>query len=260
MIVAGIAVVEVDHRVGVGGEPLLPGCGVLRELVELHDGRHQPGAVLDHRVDEVLGETGAVLDAVDARLDQPGQHAVAEAVRRHLGALGVRGGDGVGEGLRGERRGEVALVARDPVADQLDPAVAVAGLLGGVRRQVGRLHLVGVAADVALRRGDVPAAADQPGQVVAVVDPARVGGRTGVADEERPAVAVGDRLLLGGRVVGGTEVVEPEVAVRVDQAGDDPALGDGVGARLRLVGDAAVDDVEVARLAVGQDRSTEALR
>ena len=94
---------------------------------------------------------------------------------------------------------------------------------------------MGVAADVALGRCDVAPAADQPRQVVAVVDPPGVGGRAGVADEQGSPITVVDGLLLGGLVVRGAEVVEPEVAVRVHETGDDPALGDRVGAGLRLV-------------------------
>jgi hypothetical protein len=82
----------------------------------------------------------------------------------------------------------------------------------------------------------------------------------GVADQQRSPVAVVDRLLLGRLVVGGAEVVEPQVAVRVDQPGHDPALGSSVGTGLGLVGDPAVDDVEVACLTVGEDRAAEALR
>ena len=44
--------------------------GVLREVVELHHGRHQRGASRDHLVDQVGGQPGAVLDAVDAGVDQ----------------------------------------------------------------------------------------------------------------------------------------------------------------------------------------------
>ena len=73
------------------------------------------------------------------------------------------------------------------------------GLLGDVRRQVVGLDLVGVVADVAPGAGDVAAAADQPRQVVALVDPAGVGRRAAVAQQQRAGVAVGDRLLLGGR-------------------------------------------------------------
>ena len=134
-------------------------------------------------------------------------------------------------GLGRERRRQVAVVAGDPVADQLDPAVAALRLLGDVRRQLVGLDLVGVVADVALGAGDVPAGADQPRQVVAVVDPAGVGGRAAVADQQGAAVAVGDRLLpRSPRRSMAPCVVEPEVAVRVDQPGHDPALGGGLGA------------------------------
>ena len=51
-----------------------------------------------------------------------------------------------------------------------------------------------------------------------------VGRRAGVADQQRSPVAVLDRLLLGVLVGGRAVVVEPEVAVGVDQAGHDPAL------------------------------------
>ena len=60
-------------------------------------------------------------------------------------------------------------------------------------------------------------------------------------------------------VVDGAVLVEPDVAVRVDQPRDDPALGHGLGTGLRLVGDQPVDDVQVTRLAVGQDRAPESL-
>ena len=108
--------------------------GVLRELVDLHHRRHQRDPLLDHRVDQVLGQAGAVLDAVDAGLDQARQHRLAEAVRGHPRAVLVRGRDRRGERLGRERRRQVALVAGDPVADQLDPAVAALRLLGDVRR------------------------------------------------------------------------------------------------------------------------------
>ncbi len=234
--------------------------GVRGEVVELHHRRHQRGPPLDHGVDEVGGQAGAVLDAVDARLDELGQDRGAEAVRGDAGAVLVGGRDGLGERLRRERRGEVALVAGDPVADQLHPAVATLRLAGDVRRELGRLDLVGVVADVALGPRDVPSGTDQPGQVLAVVHPRRVGGRSAVAQQQRPGVAVGDRLLLGGRLVHRAVVVEAHVAVGVDQAGHDPAATGVLGRRDGLVGDVPVDDVEVARLSVGQHRSTEPQR
>ena len=103
----------------------------------------------------------------------------------------------------------------------------------------------------------MPARPDQPGQVVAVLDPAGVGGAPAVAEQQRAGVAVGDRLRLGRLTVDLAVLVETEVAVRVDEAGDDPAAGHGLGAGLWLEGDPAVDDVEVAGLAVGEDRSGE---
>ena len=90
-------------------------------------------------------------------------------------------------------------------------------------RQLGRLDLVGVVADVALGPRDVPAGADQPGQVLAVVDPGGVGGRAAVPQQQRAGVPVGDRLLLLGGLVDGAFLVQPDVAVRIDEPGHDPA-------------------------------------
>ena len=87
--------------------------------------------------------------------------------------------------------------------------------------------------------------------------PAGVGRRAAVAQEQRAGVAVGDRLLLRRRLVDGAVGVEAEVAVGVDQPGHDPALGRGLGSGLLLEGDPAVDDVEVARLAVRQHGAAE---
>ena len=92
------------------------------------------------------------------------------------------------------------------------------------------------------------------GQVVAVVDPAGVGRRAGVADQQRAGVAVGERLLLAGRLVDGAVRVEPDVAVRVDQPGQHPA-GDGLVAAAggAVVGDPAVDHPELVPDVVGPD-------
>ena len=82
----------------------------------------------------------------------------------------------------------------------------------------------------------MPAGADHPRQVVAVVHPAGVDGHAGVAQQQRARVAVGDRLLLGGRLVDAALLVEPDVAVRVDQAGTTYTLvGDGLRIRDLLV-------------------------
>ena len=167
-----------------------PRLGVLGELVELHDGRHEGGAAGDHRVDQPLVEAGAVLDAVDAGLDQPRQHRAPKQCAVTRAPLLVRRRDRGRERLRRERRREVALLAGDPVPHQLDPAVPGARLAGGRVGELAGLDLVGVVADVALGAGQVPPAADQARQVVAVVDPAGVGRRAGVADQQRPGVAV----------------------------------------------------------------------
>ena len=73
------------------------------------------------------------------------------------------------------------------------------------------------------------------------------------------------RIIRAGRHIARTRryirnyahEVEPDVAVRVDEPRDDPPLGDQLGRGDRLVGDPPVHDVQVAALAVGQDRATE---
>ena len=156
------------------------------------------------------------------------QRLLAEAVRRHPGALLVGRRDRLGEHVGRPARREVAGVAVDPVADQLDPAVAGAGLEPHLLDELLGLDLPGEVADVAAGPGDVPAGAHQAGQVVAGVCTHRVSaGRPGVAQQQRPGVAVGQRLRLGGRVVDGAVGAQPDVAVRVDQAGQHPARHGG---------------------------------
>jgi hypothetical protein len=214
----------------------------------------------DHPVDQVLGQPGAVLDAVDAGVDEDRQHLGAEAVCGHLGAECVRGRDGRGERVGRPGRRQVTAVALDPVAHELDPAVAAARLLLDVRRELVRLDLPRVVADVAPGARDVPTHPDQPRQVVAVLDPAGVGRAPAVAKQQRSGVTVGDRLRLGRLPVHLTVLVEPDVAVRVDQPRHHPAAGHGLGSGLWFEGDSAVDDVEVTGLAVGEDRSGDAQR
>src|SRR5262249_31916612 len=82
----------------------------------------------DHQRNRVVGEAGAVLDAVDARVEQTRQRILAEHVRGDARALRVRGGDRVDEHRVGPQRREIAYATVDPVAHQLDPAVAEAPL------------------------------------------------------------------------------------------------------------------------------------
>ena len=99
----------------------------------------------------------------------------------------------------------------------------------------------------------MPPGPDDPGQVVVVVEAAGVGRRSGVAQQQRTDVAFGfglpDRLVE----VDGAVQAEADVAVRVDQAGNDPsaAVEDGVRAADRLGGQHAVDDPPLHRLLIG---------
>src|SRR5699024_12172689 len=65
------------------------------KVLDVDQRRVQCGAAGDHQLDEVVGKPGAVLDAVDAGVDQPGQCVFAEHVRGDPGAVGVCGVDGV---------------------------------------------------------------------------------------------------------------------------------------------------------------------
>ena len=75
-------------------------------------------------------------------LIRPGQRGGAEHVRGDPRARRVRGVDGGDQHVVGPERGEVALAPVDPVAHQLDPAVAGRGLLGddvGQQRRIVEL-------------------------------------------------------------------------------------------------------------------------
>ena len=204
---------------GVVRELLGPGLGVLRELVELHHRRHQRDPVRDHRVDQVRRTARCRARcsrcrprSAPAAPPSPKQCAVTLAPCSCATAIASANASGGNDGARSPSS------RRDPVADQLDPAVAALRLLGDVRRQLVGLDLVGVVADVALGPGDVPARADQARQVLAVVDPARCRrpsrSRGSAARRRRgrrpPAASV-------SAVVDRAVVVEPQVAVRVDQ-------------------------------------------
>ena len=99
------------------------------------------------------------------------------------------------------------------------------------------------------------------GQIVALVHPPGVGRAAGVAQQQRPGGPLGQRMLLGP-VVGHRPVpLQPDVAVRIDQAGHQPdAGGDGLGVGDRLGADHTVDHPEVAVLAVGQHHAAEVQR
>ena len=220
--------VEILHGGGVRRELGRRGRGEIGEDLQLGDRGNQCGSLLCHRLDEIRAQPGAVLDAVDPGLDQAGQDLVTETVGGDARVVVVGHLDRLGERLGREGRFQVSLGPVDPVADELDPAVPGAGLpLDGLGQAFG-LDLVGVVAHVALRTPDVAAGADQPGQVVTGLDPAGVGGGAGVAQEQGAGVAVGDRLRLGGLLVDGSVRPEPDVAVGIDETGDDPARCTGL--------------------------------
>src|SRR5208283_5531708 len=138
--------------------------------------RDQDGAALYHQGDGVVGEPGAVFDAVDTGVDQAGQRVLAEDVCGDPGPVGVRCVDRRLEHVVGPQRGEVADRAVDPVPHHLDPAVAATRLLGDGRRQLGFVvELDGEVWRVALGSGQVLSGADDAGQVVVVIEDARVG-------------------------------------------------------------------------------------
>ncbi len=98
----------------------------------------------------------------------------------------------------------------------------------------------------------MPAGPDDVRQIVVVVEAAGVDRRSAVAKQQRADVALGfglrDRLVE----VDGAVRTEPDVAVRVDQAGQDPAaVKNSVRAADRIGGQHAVDDPPLHGLLIG---------
>ena len=97
------------------------------------------------------------------------------------------------------------------------------------------------------------AGADDPRQVVVVVETAGVDRRTRVAQQQCADVAFGlglrDRIR---RDLDRPVLSEPDVAVRVDEPGQDPsAVENGFGVRDRVGAQQAVHDPPLHRLFVG---------
>ena len=92
------------------GRVLRRRVGDAGEVLDVDQRGHQRGAVLDHQLDGVVGDAGAVFDAVDARVDQPGQGVLAEHVRGHPGTVGVGGVDRVDSSTSSDHSG-----ARSPM-------------------------------------------------------------------------------------------------------------------------------------------------
>src|SRR5690606_34700639 len=112
--------------------------------------------------------------------------------------------------------------------------------------------LPAVVADVAASPGDVPTGPHDPRQVITLVDPAGVGRRAGIAQEEHAGLAVGHRLAFGFVVGHSSMAVETDVTVQIDQSRQDPAGSHALGAGDRLIGDPAVVDPQVSVLSFGE--------
>ena len=136
MIVVAAAGVQVEHVVGVRRElARRPASAYIGKLLSWIDRRHQRRAVA------TIVSTRSTVRPVPCSMQSmpastshgstvsPKQWAVTRAPCSW--AVAMRGGERVGR----ERRSEVAVVAGDPVADQLHPAVAALRLLGDVRRE-----------------------------------------------------------------------------------------------------------------------------
>ncbi len=117
-----------------------------------------------------------MLDAVDPSIHELGDRLLAEAVRRDPGTRRMGGVDRPPSSVRRPARREVADVPVDPVTDELHPAVATRRLEYDRVHELVRLDLFGEVPQVTLRPGHVAAGPDDGGQILAVVDPACVGG------------------------------------------------------------------------------------
>jgi hypothetical protein len=165
----------------------------------------------------------------------------------------VGGADGCGQHLVGPQRRQIPYAAVDPVADQLDPAIATLRLQG---HRVGELCLVfdvdRQAGDVALGAGQVPAGADDARQVVAVVEAAGVDRRSAVAQQQCAGLTIGlglrDRLLE----FNAASRTQPDMAVGIDQPGQNPAAVENrVGAADRFAADPVIGDPQFDGFFVG---------
>jgi hypothetical protein len=196
-----------------------------------------------------------VLNAVDARADEVGQGVGAEGVRGDPGTLGVGGRDRRDERAPGPFRREIPDTPVDPVADELHPAVPAPGLEGHLGREIRRLDLHRQVGDVPTGGGDVPPGPDDPREVRLVVERAGVDRGPAVPQRQDAHGPLGQCLLAGrGEVLDVAAALgDADVAVRVDQAGQQPAAAaDRLRARDGLEGEPAVPHPHVAGLPQGE--------
>ena len=100
------------------------------------------------------------------------------------------------------------------------------------------------------------ACADDPRQVVAIVEAAGIERRACVAQQQRARATLGLRLRDRLVEIGGSFGAQSDVAMRVDQTGQDPAAGpvrteDGVRACHRFGAQDAIDDPPIDRFTIG---------
>ena len=228
----GIAV-QRPHVRGVGRELLLRRPGDLGKGVDVDQRRHHRDPPAGDLVQQVGGDPGAVLDRVDAGVDQPRQRLLAEGVRGDPHAELVGASDRRRQHVVRPGRRQVPDRAVDPVGGQLDPAVAPGCLVLHLGHQVLRLHLDAEVADVAAGTGDVAPGPHQPRQVGAAL-------HAGVVHRRRRRRAAAGRRRRGRAAPArpGRPAIDPAVggdadmAVRVDETGHDPAAGgDGLARR-----------------------------
>ena len=100
----------------------------------------------------------------------------------------------------------------------------------------------------------MPAGADEDGKVVAVVHPAGVGGRAGIPQQQRTGGPVGQGLLLRLRCRHLAVLAQPDVAVRVDEPRQHPALEHPLDRGRTLEGEPASDDPGLGPLVVRTDQ------
>ena len=208
-----------------------------------------------------VGQAGAVLDAVDAGLDQPGQHGLPEAVGRHPCAVLVGRRDRVPRthrpGTTGPGRPRHGRSSRRPASPSRRLPGPPARRTPAARPARSRGRSRGCSGGCA--RGG-----DRTGPVAAG---RRAPGPTGCRQASRSRAAAASRRR--GRRGPGCSVVASSTApcsssprwqwASTRPGTIQPSRG-RLGAGDRLEGDPPVDDVEVARLAVGQHRAPEPQR
>ena len=214
------------------GNLLAARVGVLREVVELHDGRHQRDAPLrpSRRPGRSTGRCRARCSRCRRSIrsgstSSPKQCAVTFAPCAWATAIAASSDSAGHDGARSPASRSI----QSPTSlTQPSPRCASWATYAG---ELVGLDLVGVVADVAPRCGRC---AGRPGSAAAG---RRARGSSEVSAAEpqsrssrAPASRSASGLLLLHVLGYGAVLVETDVAVRVDQPGDDPALGDQLGA------------------------------